>query len=405
MNLILDIHVIQSYPVSNLNRDDSGSPKDCIIGGSRRARVSSQCVKRAMRLHPSFSARVERAGGDTGIRTRFLLGVLTSALTEKGLTNEDAEKAANSGIRALGLAFDKKNPERTEYLLYLGQREIADLVNLLIDEAKRTAIVEAVEKAVAKAEKKSSKKPSDDTESDSGKVKIELEKSLKDELSGIIGSARKDGNGYAADIALFGRMMADVKDMNVDGASQVAHAISTHRVETVLDYYTAVDDRNTEDAGAGMVGIQEYNSACYYRYANAASAALLESLAGDKAMAIAALVGFAEAAALAIPSGKQRSTATATRPAYIRYVLRKDSAPLSYAGAFSSDVRPSLTGEPSIESLSIERLKEHADRLDRIYGSGDVLESLEICLEDDQGPSLAEALSRLEERLKRELGA
>jgi CRISPR system Cascade subunit CasC len=34
----------------------------------------------------------------------------------------------------------------------------------------------------------------------------------------------------AADIALFGRMLADAPDFNRKAAAQVAHAITTHRV-------------------------------------------------------------------------------------------------------------------------------------------------------------------------------
>ncbi|MBU0927232.1 MAG: type I-E CRISPR-associated protein Cas7/Cse4/CasC [Spirochaetes bacterium] len=401
MNLILDTHIIQSYPVSNLNRDDTGSPKDCIVGGSRRARVSSQCVKRSIRLHPAFATRVERAGGDVGVRTKFLLNELSNELTNRGLDAETAKTAANAGILALGFGFDKKNADKTQYLLYLGKREIVELAELLMNADKR----EAVMAAAAKTDKKS--KSGDDSEGDNEKSKkgLDLDKNLKNEFSAIIGSHRKDHKGYAADIALFGRMIADDKDMNVDGASQVAHAISTHRVDTTFDYYTAVDDKNTADAGAGMLGIQEYNSACYYRYANVCASALLEGLGGDAAMATAALVGFAEAAVLAVPSGKQHSTAAATRPSYIRFVVRRDSAPLSFAGAFSQEIRPTHNGEPSIEKLSIEALKTHRDRLAKVYGSDDLALDIEIDVTDDSSPSLADALARLEQTLSAEFGA
>src|ERR1700726_3904869 len=47
--MFIEIHAIQNFAPSNLNRDDTGSPKDCEFGGHRRARVSSQCLKRAVR--------------------------------------------------------------------------------------------------------------------------------------------------------------------------------------------------------------------------------------------------------------------------------------------------------------------------------------------------------------------
>src|SRR5208337_3145378 len=72
----------------------------------------------------------------------------------------------------------------------------------------------------------------------------------------------------SADIALFGRMLAEQPGRNTDGACQVAHPISTHKVDMEMDFYTAVDDLNPkEETGAGMMGVVGFNSACYYRYA------------------------------------------------------------------------------------------------------------------------------------------
>lgn len=30
--MIIEFHILQSFPVSCLNRDDTGSPKSCVIG-------------------------------------------------------------------------------------------------------------------------------------------------------------------------------------------------------------------------------------------------------------------------------------------------------------------------------------------------------------------------------------
>ena len=46
----IDVHVLHSVPFSNLNRDNLGSPKQMIFGGTARSRISSQCTKRAARL-------------------------------------------------------------------------------------------------------------------------------------------------------------------------------------------------------------------------------------------------------------------------------------------------------------------------------------------------------------------
>lgn len=47
--MFIDIYALQTVPPSNINRDDTGSPKTAMYGGVRRARVSSQAWKRAMR--------------------------------------------------------------------------------------------------------------------------------------------------------------------------------------------------------------------------------------------------------------------------------------------------------------------------------------------------------------------
>ena len=74
----------------------------------------------------------------------------------------------------------------------------------------------------------------------------------------------------AADIAMFGRMLADSPKFNREAAVQVAHAITTHRAVAEDDYYTAVDDLKSrdepEDSGAGFVGVQEYGAGVFYLY-------------------------------------------------------------------------------------------------------------------------------------------
>lgn len=385
MKLSLETHIIQSFPVSNLNRDDSGSPKDCIFGGSRRGRISSQCLKRAIRNNAAFSSRVETAGGDLGRRTKLLKSELAKKLTTQGIADEQrAVSLAESGIRALGLAFDKKNLEKTQYLLYLGVREIDEICSILANPDYQEGLLKA-DLGGGEEDKGKSKK------------KVEgLDPVIKKSLLSVVGNERLDRKGYAADIALFGRMMADDKSMNVNAACQVAHAISTHRVETIFDYYTAVDDFNMEDAGAGMVGIQEYNSACYYRYANVALDALLENLGGDVEVAKAVALGFAEASVKAIPSGKQNSTAAFTAPTYARFVVRNSGCPQSLAGAFSSEVSLDSDCASSIEQRSVEALKRQYDKLARVYGTNDVIADIEIDLDDPSSATFAEAMDRLE---------
>ncbi len=71
--MFIELHMIQNFVPSNLNRDDTNNPKDCEFGGVRRARISSQCIKRSIRTSPVFA---ETTGVDVGTRTKWLVDLL-----------------------------------------------------------------------------------------------------------------------------------------------------------------------------------------------------------------------------------------------------------------------------------------------------------------------------------------
>ena len=61
-SLFIDVHILQTVPPSNINRDDTGSPKSARFGGVKRARVSSQAWKKATRdLFPTCLMRTKLA--------------------------------------------------------------------------------------------------------------------------------------------------------------------------------------------------------------------------------------------------------------------------------------------------------------------------------------------------------
>ena len=358
--LHLELHIIQNFVPSNLNRDDVGSPKECTFGGVRRARISSQALKRAMRKHQSFQEAVKQAGGDIGVRTRQLKNELTKKLSAKGINDEDKRnKLAKFFIeKALGLKFGQKNPDNTQYLLYVGQTDIEKITAMLHD--KTQTIVNE-----------------DDT------------KEIIKELKGLVSSKHKT---YAADIALFGRMVADGKAMNVDASCQVAHSISTHQVETEIDYFTAVDDLKAmdleDDAGAGMIGQVELNGSCHYRYLNVDIASLRKNLGFNRDLTAATVSGLIAAAALAIPTGKQNSTAAQNPPHYIKAILREDGQLWSLAGAFSEPVRILNNQSGSYEEESVARLQDYFQKLVTAYGAPENMFDQKIELGSQNGTSL-----------------
>lgn len=335
MSLFLEFHLIQNFAPSNLNRDDTGAPKDALFGGQRRARVSSQCFKRAVRLAASEHELLPQA--NRGIRTKKLKALLLERLA--GREAEDAGAKIEVALAAAGLKL--KDDGKTEYLLFLGEGEVAAFAAL---------IEQHWDELPVGGDKKSKKDAK-------ASLPAEIVKKAKALLDG----------GKAVDVALFGRMLADLPAVNQDAACQVAHAISTHRVEREFDYFTAVDDKgDADETGAGMIGQVEFNSATFYRYAVLDLRKLLANLQGDLELALSAVEAFTRALALAIPSGKQNSFAAHNPPEFAGMCLRH-ATPLSLANAFEKPVTP--RADQALTEQSVERLAAYEGKLAAVYGA------------------------------------
>ncbi len=173
--------------------------------------------------------------------------------------------------------------------------------------------------------------------------------------------------GNAVDLALFGRMLADMPEKNQHATCQVAHAISTHAVEREFDFYTAVDDLKPEDtAGADMMGTVEFNSACFYRYAAVDWEKLKENLPGDVDLPARGLRAFLEGFVVAEPTGKQNSFAAHNAAELVLVTVRRDTAPRNLANAFESALRV----RDGLTKISAERLLAKAKALQDAYGGG-----------------------------------
>lgn len=339
MSLFVEFHLIQNFAPSNLNRDDTGAPKDALFGGHRRARVSSQCFKRAIRLNAADAATIPTE--NQGVRTKKLKQLLESRLAEIG--RSDASARIEAALAGAGLKL--KDDGKTEYLLFLGQGEIEAFAQLIDRHWDELAATPA---------------------SDAKKSKKEAKASLPAEL---VKEAKALLNGQkAVDVAMFGRMLADMPGVNQDAACQVAHAISTHKVEREFDYFTAVDDQgDADETGAGMIGQIEFNSATFYRYAVIDAAKLVENLQNDKELALTGIKAFTQAMARAIPTGKQNTFAAHNPPSFVGVVLRHAS-PFNLANAFEKPVWPKADKE--LTALSVGALAEHDAKVAGFYGDG-----------------------------------
>ena len=345
---------VQTCALPILNRSDTGSPKDCTFGGFRRARISSQCFKRAMREHyrKNFSAQDNIAE-----RSTRLVEAIGKHLVAKGKDETEARKIVETALSGVGLKMSAKDTTKTQYLLFLGREEIKAVADVCLqnyDALLAVAPQITEEGTTAKQAKKAAK----------GAVPAEISKALQKVLDG----------GKASDLALFGRMLADLPDKNRDASSQVAHAISTHKVGMEFDFFTAVDDLKPEDtAGSDHLGTVEFNSACFYRYANVNVEKLQENLQGDEDLTRATVEAFIRSAIEAIPTGKQNSFATHEKPNFVLAVVR-DSGFCSLANSFETPAKEKeWDGEikemrEGLVRNSIEKLAKHWDSVSGVYG-------------------------------------
>lgn len=299
--VFLDLHVIQTVPPSNINRDDTGSPKTAQYGGVRRARVSSQSWKKAMRDYFLENCEEEKVGVRTLDLVNFVKEKILSidnSIIDKEAGEKSADVLKNAGITL------KDN--KTKALFFMGNSQ-----------------AEKLAKAAIAGEKDKNK----------------LQEIIK--------------NNPAIDISLFGRMVADDPSLNEDASAQVAHAISTHAIQTEFDFFTAVDDRSgDENAGAGMLGTIEYNSSTLYRYANVAVHELLNQLK-DEESTVNTLKLFVKAFANSMPTGKVNSFANQTLPQLLLLEIREDR-PVNFVNAFENPIK----SRDGYVSESIHRLFE-----------------------------------------------
>jgi CRISPR system Cascade subunit CasC len=330
-NLYVDVHVIQTVPPSNVNRDDTGSPKSAVFGGLRRARVSSQAWKRATRV--AFAEMLDMS--DLGVRTKRAAELVAEEIARVRPDLADQAPALGGDVlkdAGIKLAKSKQSDRQAEdsgYLLFLANRQIGKLAELAIRKADGEDVAKSEVRAV---------------------------------LAG----------GNSIDLALFGRMVADVSDLSVDAAARVAHAISVHPVEAEYDFFTAVDEvkarsGNDEDAGAGMIGTVEFNSSTLYRYATVSVGELFANL-GDHDAVIRAVAVFVEAYVRSMPTGKVNTFANLTLPDVILVRTRTDQ-PVSLVGAFETP--PRMIAGGGWVAAAADALARYCREIDRLYGDGE----------------------------------
>ena len=295
--LYVDFHVLQTVPPSCINRDDTGSPKTAMYGGVLRARVSSQAWKHAMRK--DFA---ENTPLDVGKRTKKAAELVKEQILALDPEQKKADKMAKDALKHVNITSNDK--KGTDALVFISSAQAKALAELAVEGCTND---EKYEEAMIK--------------------------------------------NPSADMVLFGRMVAQKASLNYDAAAQVAHSISTHAVKNEYDYFTAVDDCQTDSTGAGHLGTVEYNSSTLYRYATVNVMELDGKLGAEQAAET--VRAFGEAFLFSMPTGKQNSFANRTLPDAVYVTIREDQ-PVNLCGAFERAVPRSMQGyaEPSKAALA-----------------------------------------------------
>ena len=317
MERFIQLHLLTSYPPSNLNRDDIGRPKTAIMGGHNRLRISSQCLKRAWRESDIFGSL------EKGERTKLKGRDVYESLVNGGIEPGKAKNWTSKIMDKFGQI--KKGEIDHSQLVHFGKKEIENikqLANKIIDDKREPD-------------------------------KKELESLLQENQSTV-------------DIAMFGRMLASASNFNTEAAVQVAHAISVHSVEIEDDYFTAVDDlseKYREDSGSAHIGETDFAAGLFYLYICIDRSLLTENLSENENAASESLKALVKSAATISPSGKQNSFASRARASYIRSELG-DQQPRSLAIAFLEPVNK----RGDMLKKAIEKLEKERENMDRAYG-------------------------------------
>ena len=367
----IELHIVQSFPPSNLNRDDIGQPKSTDFGGVRRARISSQCQKRAIRLHPAFEKVTGVAPSD---RTMMIARGIADRLVLAGKPADQSRKAASLFAETYSGGLHKSRKDETAVLLYFSANEYERVASYMIDKWDEVNALITPDMPAKKSETLAKSKK---TKADKADISA-----IYDLIKDLVRETKERTS--APDIALFGRMLADRPETNIDAACQVAHAISTHKVgKADTDYYTAMDDvkQRMKDPGAGFLDVAYFNSACFYRYMRI-DFAQLEKTLGDHDLAVKTVEGFMRAAEAAVPSGKQNSHAQFTRPSFMLAVLRPDGSDgWNLVNAFERPVRVTDNEETGLIGNSVRALEARFNHQREFYGD-DAVTTIAVALPD-----------------------
>ena len=425
MSVFLEVHLLQSTPPSNMNRDQNGAPKTAYFGGMERLRVSSQCWKRAMRQYYKDTLPDDHKT----YRDRAWAKELAKHLKQEGFDSHLNLEESDTSIvlpvawmllSALGVKPNKGNYEAgiVDTLLFLGETEIRQILKLAkSDKDLLIRIAQKPPEAPKPAKGKGKKAKPQDTDEVSAEEEQEVSilyqlpgtpiknglsrsyndknplksliteeefktlTSLCDGIQGVLYDKKKNHiQSVPGDVALFGRMLASLPVASVDAAVSVAHAISANTIKREFDYWTAAGDFEKADSDQGKggehIGDRPFSSGVFYRYSCLDLAQLIDNL-GDK---FADDLGFIveqylEAFLYSRPTGYSKQFGHDTVPFAGMFVIRH-SQPISLVQAFETPIKSK--SDESISQKSWQKTVKHWNEIQQAHGKRLPVEAVHV---------------------------
>lgn len=356
MTTFINIHTLISHPSSMMNRDDSGLQKTAVFGGTVRSRISSQCLKRAIRKSELYDDLIK----DKSIRTRNY-SELVNYLTKN---TEFDKELVESVIKALSIKTGSLESsivledEEVEVESEDGKKEkiktgekIASFKTIQsYSTAEFEAFVSTAQEMV----------PGVFEEVIKG-LPPKAKKSEKERFRKIIPEFQNISKVVKSvcDVALSGRMDTHCSDRNIEAAMSVAHSISTHSADIEVDWFTACDDLAKQ--GSGHISTTEFSAGVFYRYASINLDLLAKNIQMQVSELSPIINTMVKCFALVTPPAKQKVFAAHNIAEFL--LITKADLPLSLANAFR---KPIENGGDVMES-SISALINHYEKLKDAY--------------------------------------
>ena len=353
--MFLQIHFLTSYHATLLNRDDAGLAKRIPFGGAERLRVSSQCQKRHWR-----EWLMERTDLPSALRTREFFGrEIKRRLVEAGMDEALAHALTFHLAKALLTAAGEKDAVDKDTLamkqpVLFGKPE-ADFFVWLIQEAAKQGDEQAAKDWLTQQLKEGKKN-----------------------LKALMNQAGVHNLAAGFEGALFGRFVTSDILARLDAPVHVAHAFTTHPLDTEVDFFTVVDDLNKdEETGAAHANDMELGAGIFYGYVAVDVPLLVSNLTGadakawrdqDSTDARQLLDLLAHAIAQVSPGAKLGATAPY---AFAEWVLLEagEGQPRSLANAYLQPVKPKEGDHPLAQS--VQAAADYLTGMESMYGPRD----------------------------------